>query len=210
MTSLRPAFETILTHGSNAVVLRASLRAASNIEALPGGLADTLDQIAGQNYSTTKAVIRATATDAIAAERLLASLEGQPLQHFTERAQAAILAVVQNILPASKEAASESPSASATPWHEHFANLFGFGTGWLGWAPETVWNASIAEIEHALDAHVKKLVAMNGGSEGDDTTGKATGTASNIYTAQQLQQVEELGHDPAFDRAGLRALQARQ
>lgn len=209
MPSLRPAYEVILTHAGNSVVLRASLRAASALEALPGGLPAVLDQIAGQNLTTIKATIRACATDAMQAETFITSLHDQPLQRVTERAQSAILDVVAHILPANKEAASDSPSASAVPWAKHFADLFGFGTGWLGWPPETVWNASIAEIETALEAHVKKLVAMAGG-EGDDTTGKATPKAGNIYSAERLAEIEELGHDPAFDRQGLRALQARQ
>lgn len=208
MTSMQPAFQTVLTHAGNSVVLRACLRAACALDSLPGGLADTLDRIGGQNYTTTKAAIRATATDAIAADRLLASLEGQPLQRFMQRAQIAILDVVQHILPASDEAATESPQAPAKAWGEHFADLYGFGTGWLGWAPETVWNASIQEITQALDAHVRRLVAMQGAAADDDHPGSAT--PSNIYSEQQLQQIEEQGFDPAFDRAGLRALQARQ
>lgn len=210
--AIHPAHEALLQHGPHAVLLRACLRAAVALENLPGGLPAVLDRIAGQNYTTIKAAIRATATDRLAAERLLASLEGQPLQGFIQRAQIALLDVVAHMLPASKDAASESPSGPAVPWREHFKDLYGYGTGWLGWPPETAWNASIQEITAALDARIKHLIAMHGGAEGEDQPGTRTGqpTASNIYTAEQLAQVEALGHDPAFDRAGLRALQARQ
>ncbi len=31
---------------------------------------------------------------------------------------------------------------------------------------------------------------------------------SNIYTEERLQEIEELGHDPAFDRAAAQKLKA--
>lgn len=209
MAPLRPAHEVILTHAGNSVVLRASLRAASNLDNLPGGLPAVLDQIAGQSFTMTAAVIRATSTDRLAAERLLTSLHDQPLEPFVQRAQAAILDLIAHILPASEEAATESPQAPARPWAEHFKELFSFGSGWLGWPPETVWNASIAEITMAFGAHVDRIVTQNGGSRDSDTDHAGTATASNIYTSEQLAQIEEQGFDPAFDRAGLRALRAR-
>lgn len=178
MPSLRPAHEVILTHGNHAVVLRASLRAASNLDNLPGGLPAILDQIAGQHYGATLAAIRATATDRLAAERLLAGLEGQPLQGFMQRAQIAILDVVAHMLPVSEDAATAHPDAPAKPWGEHFRDMFSYGTGWLGWSPETVWNASIQEITIALDAHMKRLIAMHGGAEDEDQPGQNPATST--------------------------------
>lgn len=210
MAPLRPAHEVILTHAGNSVVLRASLGAAVAMNALPGGLPAVLDQIAGQSFTTTAAVIRATCTDRLAAERLLTSLHDQPLEAFVQRAQSAILDLIAHILPASEEAATAQPDAPARPWAEHFKELYGFATGWLGWAPETTWNASIAEITAAFEAHVDRIVTQNGGSRDSDTDHAGTATASNIYTSEQLAQIEEQGFDPAFDRQALRQLKARQ
>ncbi|HHW34342.1 MAG TPA: hypothetical protein GXX24_09430 [Paracoccus solventivorans] len=207
--TLRPAHEVILTHAGNSVVLRASLGAAVAMNALPGGLPAVLDQIAGQNFTTITNVIRATATDRLAAERLLTSLHDQPLEPFVQRAQSAILEVISAILPASEEAATAQPDAPVKPWAEHFKELYGFGTGWLGWTPETTWNASVQEITAAFEGHTERLITMNGGSRDSDTDHAGTPTASNIYSAEQLAQIEEQGFDPTFDRAGLRALRAR-
>lgn len=79
-----------------------------------------------------------------------------------------------------------------------------------GLTPETTWNASIAEITAAFEAHTERLIAMNGGSRDSDTDHAGTPTASNIYSAEQLAQIEEQGFDPAFDRQALRQLKARQ
>lgn len=207
MTPLRPAHEVILTHAGNSVVLRASLRAASNLDNLPGGLPAVLDQIAGQSFTTTAAAIRATATDQLAAERLLTSVHNQPLQPFMQAAQSAILDLIAHILPASDEAATAQPDAPAKPWAEHFAQLYGFGTGWLGWTPETTWNASIAEITAAFEAHVDRIVTQNGGNR--DTDHPGTATSSNVYSAEQLAQIEEQGFDPTFDRQALRSLKTK-
>jgi hypothetical protein len=50
--------------------------------------------------------------------------------------------------------------------HEHaLEELFGIGTGWLGWTPKDAWEATPAEIIAAHCAHLKKLQAIHGGGD---------------------------------------------
>lgn len=205
MTTLRPAYEATLCHGDHAVTLRASLRAAVALDNLPGGFPALVEQIAGQNLTTIKVTIRAAAPDRQQAERLLSSLDGAPLQPFMAKAQPACLALIAAILPQPSEAAesrTSAPKGEPKPWAEHFAELFAYGTGWLGWAPDTVWNASADELTAAFEAHVERLIAMNGGSTTDDPDDDPAKEA-------QRQANIDAGLDPDFDRNALRALKAK-
>ena len=212
MTTLRPCTEIALTHAGNSVVLRASLRAAVNIDNLDGGLPAVLDRLAGGHLSTVKATIRAAATDRHQAERFLSSLDGQPLRPFLEEAAPACVALVAATLPSpeddqAKPRSTTRAETTGKPWAAHFTDLYRYATGWLGWTPATAWDASCDEITTAFAAHVGRLVAVNGGKrddEADDPAGPV-----NVYSADRMTEIEELGHDPAFQRDKLRALKAR-
>ena len=203
--TVQPAPEVLLCCGTHAVTLRASLRAAMALESLPGGIAVVWEGIARQKLTTLHAVIRAAATDRAGAERLLAHAANTPLAHFAHTAQAACLALLSGFLnaddPGDTTPTSEGP---AKPLRDYFADLFSYGTGWLGWPPSEVWNASIGELEAAFLAHVDRLVKMTPGAV-PTSTDKATG----IYTPERLRQIEEQGFDPAFDREALQSLKAR-
>ncbi|MET3925992.1 hypothetical protein [Devosia sp. 2618] len=86
---------------------------------------------------------------------------------------------------------------------EYHTQLFEIATGWLGWTAAEAWNATPAEIIAAQNGHVAYLkmtgvlVPVEGAKEPD------------IYTAEQLKEIEEGGLDPAFDRDGLAALKAK-
>ncbi len=195
-----PAPEVLLCHGGHAVTLRASLRAAVALDALPGGFAAAWGGIAGQKLTTLHAVIRACATDRAGAERLLAQAAKEPLAYFAQCAQAACLALLSGILTPDRQ--GEAPStttAPARPISDHLADLYRYGTGWLGWPPSEVWNASPAELEAAFMAHVDRLVMMTPGATPEDATAKEAQRQANIAA----------GLDPEFDREALRALKAK-
>lgn len=86
-----------------------------------------------------------------------------------------------------------------------FAQLFGIATGWLGWTPKEAWNATPAEIIAAragrTDLITDVLKAVFGSTDEKPTAAP--------YTPDQLKQIEEEGHDPAFNRASLRSLKNR-
>ena len=113
--------------------------------------------------------------------------------------QAACLALIAAYLPVDQGEATPSP-APARPIRDHLADLYRFGTGWLGWPPSEVWNASPAELEAAFLAHVDRLVMMTPGTEApEDTAARDAQRQANIAA----------GLDPEFDREGLRALKAK-
>ncbi|MDP2780274.1 phage tail assembly chaperone [Devosia sp.] len=98
-----------------------------------------------------------------------------------------------------------STGKQLTP-EETFTRLFGIATGWLGWTPEEAWNATPAEIIAAqagrTDLITDVLKAVFGTTDTQPTAAP--------YTPTQLKQIEEEGHDPAFDRMALRALKGKE
>lgn len=210
--TVQPAFETVLEVHGHAVTLRASLRAAIAIDTLPGGFPKVLEQIARQSLSQIRAVLLAAATDRQDAQRFLTATANKPLASYLADAQAACLAVLAALIQAGDDDAAEASSQGRAsdkpmPLREYFKTLFQYATGWLGWSPSDTWNASPAEIEAAFEAHTDRLVKLTAGlsAEGDDRPKDNP----NIYSAERLREIEELGFDPAFDRQALRALQAR-
>lgn len=201
--TVQPAPEVLLCCGTHAVTLRASLRAATALESLPGGIPVVWEGIARQKLTTLHAVIRASATDRSEAERLLTHAATQPLAQFTHTAQAACLALLSSFLKADDlgdTTPTPTSNGAAKPLRDYFADLFSYGTGWLGWPPSEVWNASIGELEAAFLAHVDRLVKM--------TPGAGTKQAAEADEAQRTANAEA-GLDPEFDRAGLRALKQK-
>lgn len=198
--TIQPATEVLVQHGPHVVTLRASLRAAMALENLPGGISAVWDGIARQKLTVLHAVIRASATDRAQAERLIAHAATHPLAHFAHCAQAACLALIAAYLPADQGEATPSTNTVAKPLREYFADLYRFGTGWLGWPPSEVWNASPAELEAAFLAHVDRLMMMTPGAKApEQTADKDAQKQANIAA----------GLDPDFDREGLRALKAK-
>ena len=70
-------------------------------------------------------------------------------------------------------------------------------TGWLGWSPDTAWNATLPEIINAFEGHTDKLKALCGGDDEEQNQGN---------TEEQRQANIDAGYDPEFDRAGYAAL----
>lgn len=206
--SVQPAFEIILEAHGQTVTLRASLRAAVTINAMPGGIASIWDQIARQSYSTIRAVILATATDRQDACRYLTAISDMPLCESLPDAQAACLLVLASILPEPTEPSEgRSTAFEAMSLPDYFQTLYQYATGWLGWTPSETWTASPAEIEAAFSAHVDRLVKMTPGLS--SATDQTMANTSNAYTAERLAEIEALGHDPAFDRSAFNRLKAQ-
>ncbi|WCR09587.1 hypothetical protein JHW45_10710 [Paracoccus stylophorae] len=211
--SVQPAYEIDLEHGGRTVTLRASLRAATTLENMPGGIAGAYEGLLTQSLTTIRTVILAAAADRQEARTLLAAIAGKPLSRFVPDAQAACLAILAALIQAGEDSADEAPSqggdeGAAMPMREYFAQLFQYATGWLGWTPTETWAASPAEIETAFRAHIDRLVKLTPGATGTAET--TTKTDRDTYTPERLRQIEEQGHDPAFDREGLRRLKAQQ
>lgn len=195
--ALQPAAEIPLRCGAHAVTLRASLRAAVALEALPGGIASLWDGVARQTLTALHAVIRAAATDKAEAESLLTHAAGVPLVQFLGHAQAACLALLSTVLDTAQGEASAS-TGPRIPLRQFLTDLFSLATSWLHWPPSEVWNASLAEIAAALDAQASRELRLAGITP--ETCADKT---------EQRQANIAAGLDPDFDLAAFDALQAR-
>lgn len=205
-SALQPAAEIPLQIGPQAVMLRASLRVAVALESLPGGIASLWDGIARQKLTALYAVIRAGATDRAEAERLLAHAATVPLVRFADTAQAACLALLSAILAPAEGGAEPSEPSDPMPLPVFFTELFSRATSWLRWPPSEVWAASVAEIVTALEAQADRELRRAGVTPDAIPANSAKGPT--VYTKERLQQIEEQGFDPAFDREGLQRLKA--
>ncbi|NDW43655.1 hypothetical protein [Ruegeria sp. PrR005] len=176
--------------------LRPSLRAAIHLERLHGGFPALLRKIEEFDTLTIWRVITAVA-GMTATEPLFAYVAKHPLKDFQRAAQGACFELVAAFFPETPETTDKQPSTTkATPWADLFKELYGFATGWLGWTPETAWNATPQEITDAITAHFAMLKAIHGGAEDTDTG----------PSEEQRKQNTDMGLDPDFDRAGLSAL----
>lgn len=195
--ALQPAAEIPLRCGAHAVTLRASLRAAVALEALPGGIASLWDGVAQQTLTAIHAVIRATASDKAEAERLLTHAARLPLVQFLGPAQSACLALLSVVLDTAQGEGS-APTGPRIPLRQFLTDLFSLATSWLRWPPSEVWNASLAEIVAALDAQSDRELRLAGITP-ESRTDKAEQRQANIAA----------GLDPDFDIRAFEALQAR-
>lgn len=188
--TLRPAYdEIVLEHGSNAVILRPSLRAASTLERSHDGFATLFQRIAEFHSGTVREIILTAATDRKDAAAFLRSLESNSLLTFQRIAQIPAMQLVAGFMPQS----DEKPASQGTPvpWRVAYRSLFRAATGILGWSPEQAWNATPTEINEAFIGRVGEP--------------EKQGQADPERAAQNIAH----GLDPNFDRAGLRALKAR-
>ncbi len=71
---------------------------------------------------------------------------------------------------------AEAQSGEQIPFAEYHKRLYAIGTGWLGWPPETTWNATPREITEAYGAHIEQLKAIYG--TGDQDQDRRTGPDS--------------------------------
>lgn len=203
MTFKRPAYEQVtIAHGDNAVTLRPSLRAAATLEARFGfpALYRALDEL---NLTVMCEVILAACSSRRDAAAFLSLVPGRPLFPFFMAVRGPLAELVSMFMPApDPKAKSSTGKVEPMPWAEVYAALYDTATGWLGWTPETAWNATPTEITRAYAAHLERLV----------TTGILTREDKHADKAPDPEQAAQnvaAGLDPEFDRAGLRALKAK-
>jgi len=191
------AYDAIaLEYGGNTVFLRPSLRAAIHLERLHGGFPKLLSKIEEFDTHTIWHVITAAASKA-ASEPLFAHASANSLMGLQRAVQAPCFELVTAIFPVSpSDIGNEPTSTNPIPWADLFKDLYGYATGWLGWTPETAWNATPREIMDAMDAYAAMQKAIHGSPEETDTG----------PSEEQRRENEANGLDPEFDRAGLHAL----
>ncbi|KQU54444.1 hypothetical protein ASG72_02045 [Bosea sp. Leaf344] len=200
--SFRPAYdEIVLEHGSNVVILRPSLRAASTLERSHDSFALLARRIDEFHTGTLREIITTAATDRKDAAAFLTAMSREPLRRFVEIAQAPLFRLCAGFIPASDSNATPSSNAKPMPWREVYRELFRTATGWLHWTPEAAWNSTPTEINEAFAGHVAMLKALHGGEDDEP--------AERQPSPEQAARNVADGLDPEFDRAGLHALKAR-
>lgn len=202
MTYQRPAYEQVsIAHGGNTVMLRPSLRAAATLEARHGlpALVRALDDL---NLTIISEILTATAHRQVAAAAFLDGHQGKPLLPFFTAVRQPLTNLISMFTPAPLEHLDKPRTGKPLPWADFYRDLYDVATGWLGWTPETAWNATPTEITRAHTAHIDRLIMTGVLSRPD----KANNTAPD--PEQAARNVAD-GLDPEFDRAGLRALKAK-
>lgn len=196
--TFQPAYDIPLTYGGNTVWLRSSLQAATRLENLHGGFPTLLSKVDQFDTATLHNVITYAATDQIAAQAFLSTLRNKPLRDIQQACLGPVLTLIMAlVLTNDATDTAEQTNSKPMAWPDLFADLFKVATGWLGWTPETAWNATLPEILHAFEGHTDQLKAIHGSAEEGDQDGPS---------ADQQQANIEAGLDPEFDRAGLLAL----
>lgn len=180
--------------------LRPSLRASMRLvrrHGLPGLLA----AVQGFNVTIIMDMLREAG---IKPSLLLAEIATLGLDTVRNRLTAPLVEFVLAIAGIDPDDAEPTEPANSQPVAPErvFAQLFGFATGWLGWTPEEAWNATPAEIIAARAGRTDLITDILKAVFG--TTDEKT--SADHYTPDQLAKIEEQGHDPVFDRAGLLGL----
>lgn len=199
--TLRPAYdEIVLEHGSNAVILRPSLRAASTLERSVGF--ERLSRLIAEFHTgTVREIILTAATDRRDAARFLDAISRLPICRFVVIVQAQLFHLVGGFAPQPAPDAKSS-QGKMVPLRELYRDMYRRATGWLHWTPDATWSATPTEITEALSGHFDMLRAIHGSAEEQPDQPEA-------YSPERLREIDELGFDPEFDRAGLQALKAK-
>jgi len=182
--------------------LRPSLRASMRL-ARRHGLPALY--VAAQDFNVT-VIADVLREAAIKPSLLLAEIAAIGLGKVRNRLTGPLVQFVLAIAGIDPTDATPSKPATGRPIdpEQVFAQLFGVATGALGWAPEEAWNATPAEIIAAHNGQTAHLIRTGVLIE------QTPGQTANHYTEDQLRQIEENGHDPAFNRASLHALKGKE
>ncbi|MCS3740234.1 hypothetical protein [Rhizobium sp. BK661] len=116
---------------------------------------------------TVREIILATAIDDRIAREFLAHVDCAPLKAVATEVIPALISVCAGFIPQPRKSTSIAANSAPQPFSELYADLYEYATGWLGWTPDTAWNATPTEISRAYSAHVAKLKAIHGSDDGD-------------------------------------------
>jgi hypothetical protein len=161
---MRPAGEIVMQIGTG-LALRPTLRAATCLEQ-SHGFDKLLIDVANGNLGTMADIVRhANGAD------LLRLIAGVPLLEVMGELISSLSRFV--LLLAGVDPDNITPAADnggeRTTFREYHAKLYRIATGWLGWTPETAWNATPTEIIEAYKGHLEMLRAVHGGTEPEST-----------------------------------------
>src|SRR5690606_10419800 len=186
-----PAYNGIvLALGGNTVRLRPSLRAASQLAAPP----ELFRHVVDFHLGTIREIILTAATDRQEATAFLAQIDSTPLQIVSNTIVTPLAAFVAGFTPADSSTGKKPTSGAPMAWPDVVQTLYRRATGWLGWTPETAWNATPTEITEAFAGWIEHHEALNPRSDDDSQAPRKR--KPKTYSADQLRQIEEQGFDP--------------
>lgn len=168
--------------------LRPSLRAATRLEA-KYGFAALLSAVGDGNLSVIADII-----DASNDRDFLKSIEGVPLADFMPELLPALnkhILALAGVDP--DNPAPERNDGEAMPFKEYHARLYKIGTGWLGWSPETTWNATAKEITDAYSGHLEMLRAIYGGADNEEQTRPTDKPDEAVFDRDGLNSLRGMG-----------------
>jgi hypothetical protein len=159
--------ELTITLPSRVFVLRASLRAAFQLNLKYEGFQNLSRAIAGGNFSACSDLISATCTDSNRWTAYVVTRESTAVRELLDIRDQLLEFV---LILAGAKSTSDEPAQTAEPitFDEYHTKLFQIATGWLGWSPADAWNATPAEITSAHQGRLEMLKAIFGGKR-DDT-----------------------------------------
>lgn len=155
--------------GSHAVRLRPSLRAAIRLHA-KHDLRKLAAGIIEGNFGMVADLI-IEGTDQETARNLIRTIAAKGAKFLPELVEpllAFILALLGSDQSTANEASADKTDAPADQpdWiAPYLEDLFGIGTGWLGWSPAETMAATPNEIIVANRAHLAKLKAIHGAAD---------------------------------------------
>lgn len=179
---MRLADDMTLRIGSQAIPLRASLRAATILEKRYG-FERLFSEVAEGRLGTIADVVSVSAN-----RDLLADTVGLPLGSVMPSLIEGVSRHVVTLAGIDADNPEPAATGETITFAEYHAKLYRIATGWLGWSPPQAWDATPEEILEAYNGHLEMLRAVHGGGPQQstpDTPDKAT-----------------------FDREGLRSLKA--
>jgi hypothetical protein len=169
------ADEITITVGDETIHLRPTLRAAYRLERRYGGFDKIIRSIADGSLSVIADVIAESSNRVSSIPDFCRRLDSAPMQVSIDALSIAAFNVVLTMVGTNDregDKRASSSGASRLTFTEYHQKLFGIATGWLGWPPETAWNATAAEIlaayEGRQDCIQQILKAIFGGGDDDD------------------------------------------
>jgi len=182
--------EATLSHAGMDVRLRPSLRAATQIERSHDGLLNLERRIFEFHTGTIREIIFTTAIDELEGKAFLVHFDRAPLKDLVSAIVPALISLCAGFIPQPRNATGSKANGTPQPFSELYADLYEYATGWLGWTPETAWNATPTEIDRAYSGHIAKLKTIDGGD--NDTHSDPLAEVSPETVKQGISRLREL------------------
>lgn len=143
--------------GGEILLLRPSLRCAMKLADRPGGFPQIIRDL--QEGSLT------AICDLIADHATIPLLPHRVFDSGIDAFRAPLMAYVLACAGIDMEAEDSPHQGTAVTFPEHLAQLYRYGTGWLGWTPEETLDATPAEIIEAVKGRAEMMRVIFGGKE---------------------------------------------